>query len=68
VFRNFAEANGIDCIFMPAHVQLTIPYANSVEFRSLFKQAVVPYITDTTIVTKKSSSYVLTEDLVLAEN
>ena len=47
VFRNFMEANTIDAIFMPEHIVLKKVYDNSVDLRSLFKKAAIPFITDT---------------------
>jgi hypothetical protein len=45
VFRNFAEAAGIQFIYMPQHVVLTRAYDNSVELRALFKKSTLPFIT-----------------------
>jgi hypothetical protein len=54
VFKNFLEANNIDAIYMPQHVALIRPYANSVDVRPLFKKAHVPFITDSVAAVKEN--------------
>ncbi len=67
VFRNFIEANGIDCIYMPEHVMLRSVYQDSVELRSLFKNATIPFITNT-IASKQTAAPAFTKALMLAED
>lgn len=66
VFRNFIEANGIDCIYMPEHIMLRNAYPDSVELRSLFRHANVPFITSTVANSQKAKP-AFSKHLVLAE-
>ena len=66
VFKNFIEANSIDCIFFPSHIVLQNAYANSVDMGSLFRHASIPFITSISSATSSKTFSSLASDKKLA--